>query len=153
MRPHLKTFLAWAHQHFRVVAVWSAGQTKYVERMVDEMFRDLAPPATIYSYPECRNHHSVIEKPLSQMFDDKKLGMTPEKTLVIDDRLTTFASVNPNNGILIPAYSPELTIDQLTRDDKALLELQAWFMRPDVMSVSDVRTLNKQQIFSSACSG
>lgn len=148
MRPHLKTFLAWAQTHFRKVAIWTAGQPKYAEKMVDEMFRDLSAPVTVYSFPQCHNNHSVIEKPLSQMFSDPNLKMSPEKTLVIDDRLTTFANVNPNNGILIPAYKPNLNLDPLMRDDTALLELQAWCERPEVMSVADVRTLNKSQIFS-----
>lgn len=153
-RPHLREFLLFALGYFRVVAIWSAGQLKYVESIADRIFRDLKPPSVIYSWSQCRNDNGMLEKPLRQMFDDQTLAqagaslMKPENTLVVDDRLTTFANVNPENGILIPGYSPSPTISDLMRDDQALLQLIRWLSQPEVMSAPDVRILDKSRIFT-----
>ena len=43
-RPHLEEFLIFCFSYYRVVAVWSAGKTKYVQAIVDHIFRDIPEP-------------------------------------------------------------------------------------------------------------
>ena len=149
-RPHAREFLQFCFRYFRIVAVWSAGQTKYVDAICEYLFKDLEPPHVIYSYPECDNNGGVRTKPLRKMFEEPPLRgmMLPENTLAIDDRDTTFLSPNPHNGIVIPAYEPNIDVQSLFQDDTALLELMDWFSKPDVMRSKNVQSLDKSDIFS-----
>ena len=74
--------------------------------------------------------------------------MNASNTFVIDDRQSTFAKVNPNNGILIPGYAPPDTIDGIKTDDPTLRQLMMWFSRDDVKNSKDVRLLDKSRIFT-----
>ena len=84
------------------------------------------------------------------MFNEPLLKgiMTPENTIAIDDRESTFSGPNPHNGILIPAYDPDIDVQSLFQDDTALLDLMDWLYRPEVMKSKDVRTLHEFNIFS-----
>lgn len=152
-RPYLNDFLLFCFKYFRVVAVWSAGQSKYVESICDFIFRDIRQPHIIYSWPDCEKDtpDGHIEKPLLKMIESEphiKKYMTLANTLVIDDRYSTFANCNRGNGILIPPYSPPATIEAFRAPEPSLMELKKWLMRPDVMMSKDVRKLDKSKIFS-----
>jgi len=151
-RPHLNEFLAFCFSYFRIVAVWSAGQPKYVESICDFIFRDLRRPHIIYSWPDCEKVPH-IEKPLQKMIESEPAVakyMNLSNTFVIDDKHSTFAKVNPKNAILIPRYEPALTVDAFREDEPSLMELKQWFSRPEVTKSKDIRTLDKSKIFSRA---
>ncbi len=154
-RPHLTEFLTFCFSYFRVVAIWSAGQKQYVEAICDYIFQDIKRPHLIYSFYDCENIHSrdfPISKPLLKMIESEphlQSYMSLSNTFVVDDRRSTFEKVNPYNGILIPEYSPRLTLESLRENDTALISLRNWFQRPEVMAAPDVRTLNKSRIFLS----
>lgn len=149
-RPHYKEFLIACFSYFKIVAVWSAGQRKYVDAIVDYLFKDLPRPHVVYSYNECaQGEDRYLIKPLKNMINQVpglSKYMSLKNTFVIDDRDYTFSD-NPNNGILIPGYQPRFVPDTMRSDDIALAQLMKWFRKPEVMKSKDVRLLDKSQIF------
>lgn len=148
-RPGLHEFLLFCFQHFRIVAVWSAGKARYVEGICNEIFKDLCDPHIIFTWDHCESGEDYLEKPLSKMigdFNDKR--MTIANTVVIDDRESTFSDVNPNNGILIPAYDPIMNVKRISRNETSLEKLQSWFMSPEFIKSKDVRNVKKHNIFT-----
>jgi len=150
-RPHLQEFLISCFSYFKIVAIWSAGRKKYVNSIVDFIFRDLPRPVVIWDYDKLeRLPNNTFIKPLSKMINSvPRLNkyMSLNNTFIIDDRLTVFQEPNPNNGIQIPAYKPSFNITAMRSDDIVLKQLMRWFYKPEVMNADDVRTLNKSHIF------
>lgn len=153
MRPHLKEFLIFCFSYFQMVAIWSAGQKKYVETIVDYIFRDIRPPHVVFTYNNCKKtKDGFIIKPLMDMINsDPRISklVSPDRLFVVDDRDITYIE-NPGNGILIPAYLPPLTIDGMTTDDTALVQLMYWLSLPNVKYAKDVRELDKTAIFKTS---
>ena len=151
VRPHVKEFLIGCFSYFKVVVVWSAGKRKYVDAIVDYLFRDIKRPHVVYSYNECeRLSNGLLVKPLSNMIKNVpglSKYMSLNNTFIVDDRLSTFDPVNPNNGILIPLYEPLFNIHLLRANDISLKQLMMWFMRPEVMYSNNVRELDKSRVF------
>lgn len=151
-RPFIREFLINCFSYFKIVAVWSAGQRKYVEAIVDYLFRDLKRPHVIYTYDDCNQlDNRLLVKPLQKMINNVpglNKYMSLKNTFIIDDRYSTFSNVNLTNGILIPPYKPYPNIVSLNSNDIALRQLSNWLLRPDVMESDDVRTLNKSDIFT-----
>jgi hypothetical protein len=154
LRPHVKEFLVSCFSYFKVVIVWSAGKRKYVDAIVDFLFKDIKRPHVIYSYDQCeRTSTNLLVKPLAKMIENESglhKYMSLKNTYIIDDRNTVYAGYigdNPDNGIQIPAYKPSFNIHSLRSDDIALKQLMTWFLNPEVMDSTDVRTLNKNEVF------
>ena len=154
VRPHVKEFLVSCFSYFKVVIVWSAGKRKYVDAIVDFLFKDIKRPHIVYSYDECeRTSNNLIVKPLTKMIENESgldKYMSLENSFIIDDRKTVYDGYigdNPDNGIQIPAYKPAFNIHSLRSDDIALKQLMTWFLRPDVMNSKDVRELDKNEVF------
>jgi TFIIF-interacting CTD phosphatase-like protein len=141
-RPYLKEFFDFSSRYFRKIHVWSAGRFKYVHAMIDYIFEmsDLKPH-DVYTWQDCIRTDRNIVKPL----EDMKYDLS--KTFVLDDRYDTF-SKNVENGILIPAYEPELTERGLMKDDISLIQLILWLSLPAVQLLEDIRTVPKSNIFS-----
>lgn len=152
-RPHLLEFLLFCFSYFKVVTVWSAGQRLYVEAIIDAIFKDLPKPHVVFSYDDVDlGPGNSIEKPLSKMITSVPILsglMSFQNTLSIDDNPSTFRH-NITNGVLIPAYEPSLTVNDLSRDDPSLLQLKYWLLQPHVISSSDVTLLDKSTIFSTS---
>lgn len=147
MRPHVKDLLVFCSSYCKHVGVWSAGQAPYVHAVVDELFRDVKSPDIVFTWDDCQqNPDGSIEKPLTRMFQALP-SMTPQNTIIIDDRPSTFARANPLNGIAIPAYEPPATITGMTVDDPTLVQLKLWLAQPEFRLSKDVRTLDKTRIF------
>jgi len=147
MRPHLRELLVFCSSYFRNVCVWSAGQTPYVHSVVRDIFRDIKAPNVVFTWDQCKKGaDGTLEKPLVDMYKVVP-GMNATNTFVIDDRHSTFANVNPNNGILIPPYQPADTIDAMSTDDPTLRQLMMWLAREEVKNARDVRALDKSRIF------
>lgn len=152
-RPHVKEFLLFCFSYFKIVAVWSAGQRPYVEAIVDDIFRDLPKPHIIFSHDDVDvGPGGRIEKPLNKMIESHPVlrrFMSLQNTLAIDDNCSTFRN-NNENGILIPAYDPALSVSAMGRDDPTLLQLKYWLLQPEVVSARDVTTLDKSTIFTTS---
>lgn len=152
-RPHVKEFLLFCFSYFKVVAVWSAGQRPYVEEIVDSIFQDLPKPHIILSHDDIEyNSSGHIEKPLTKMIKFNPMLtrlMTLQNTLAIDDNPSTFVK-NYGNGVLIPEYDPDLSIDAFNKDDQRLLQLKYWLLQPEVINSRDVNMLDKSKIFTTS---
>ena len=149
IRPHVTEFLNFCFDHFKVVTVWSAGKRKYVEAIVDILFKNIKRPHVIFSYDNCdRNKEKKIIKPISKMLQeisslDKYMSI--ETTFSLDDTEYTFSIPNKDNGIKIPAYVPHATPEEMRKDDLSLLKLISWFSQNN--SSDDIRNLSKSDIF------
>ena len=150
-RPYVREFLIHCFNYFKIVIVWSAGRKNYVHTIVDQLFAGLRRPHVIFTYDDLEKlHNGTLIKPLNKLIE-KVPGlnryMSLENTFIIDDRTSVFQEPNPGNGIEIPAYKPAFNIKGLRSEDRALLHLIQWFNRPEVVSSSDVRTLDKSRLF------
>ena len=152
LRPHVKEFLSFCFKYFKLVIVWSAGQTKYVEAIVKILFRDLEMPHLVYSSPHCVALSTDIRvKPLLKIIDNEpgfNKYMSLTNTFILDNTRSVFAHCNPSNGILIPDYDPSTTIEGLRSDELRLKQLIAWLLKREVMTAKDIRLLDKSRIFS-----
>ena len=149
-RPGWEKFHDFCKEYFEHVLVWSAGKPKYVDAVVDVLFPDEDfQPLAVYTSDDCTFSGDDIYKPLAKMYKDPELVdiVTPENTLVLDDRRDTF-SLNKRNGIKIPPYEPNPTYAAIMRDDDRLSKLQAWLSSKKVFESEDVRTLSKRGIFT-----
>lgn len=150
-RPHIQEFLIFCFSYFKVVAVWSAGKRRYVESIVDFLFKDIRRPHVIFTRDDLdKDLNNDFTKPIQKMINNVpglNKFMSLNNTFILDDRKTVFEHVNPDNGILIPAYKPPFTIRALRTDDLALPQLMNWLMKPEVINSDDVRLLDKNNIF------
>ncbi len=147
-RPGLNDFLKFCFDNFEVL-VWSAGTQKYVKSICDEVFDDIYYPRIIYSRKNCLFDGSHIRKPLRKMMAENTelSNMKLNNTLIIDDRPDYVLDYNPDNSIIIPAFSPsDNNISKLRKPDNSLPQLTTWLKKN--MDAPDVRTLNKTNIFS-----
>ena len=150
-RPHLDEFLRFCFDYFDLVIVWSAGVRRYVDAVVNNIFKDVGKPYVVYAREQCaKDKRAVNHKPLRQMIKnidglDKKMNLN--NTFALDDRNTTYVD-NPYNGIMIPVYSPSPNDNALRMDERSLLELMDWLSRDDVVYSTDVRNLDKRYIFN-----
>lgn len=151
VRPHTNDFLDFCFDYFEGVTVWSAGAPKYVERICDYLFQNIKEPDIILTSNHCifekDGTDTLTKKPLERIFK-KMPEMKYENTFHLDDTHDTFKFTNKDNGILIPRYSPGFKIPSLKKDDRALLELIDWLNRKEVIKSKDVRTLDKDNIFT-----
>lgn len=150
MRPWLKQFLIFCFVYFRNVIVWSAGQPRYVMKIVDILFRDIFPPLIIYTKDQTDiDDDNTTYKPLEKLFNDSRLvscNVNKKNTLIIDDKYETF-SKNKLNGICIPAYEPGISFAELSTNDPSFIQLILWLQRDSIMKAGDVRVLDKSNIF------
>lgn len=153
-RPGLQPFLILASMYFDTIAVWSAGVASYVHGITNHIFRNVPYPALIFdrTHTDIDNRNRVV-KPLTRIYQhcvyhygECRGNFTPEHTFVLDDTMSTF-SENQGNGIHIPKYEPDDTLEALAADDKALEKLANWLLKPEVVNSTDVRALDKSTIF------
>ena len=151
-RPYSREFIIFCFAYFRAVLVWSAGVSKYVKAIVKEEFKNIKPPLVIYTRDQCIADpvDGDLYKPLSKLLSEVP-GLSKyaniKNTLILDDKAATFRET-PDNGVLIPRYSPPFTVSGIMEQDIALLQFREWLLKPDVISSDDVRTLDKSLIFT-----
>lgn len=150
-RPYLREFLDFCFDYFDNIVIWSAGQKKYVEKMCEIMFPfSEQQPLVIYTHDDCIvGKGDYLKKPLKNLYKDPRVkGKLNEKnTFILDDRDDTF-SLNANNGIMIPEFESDMTLEDITdHEDKAFLHLIAWLSTKEVKECKDIRKLNKDKIF------
>lgn len=150
-RPYLRLFLDFCKNYFEGVVVWSAGQKKYVEKMVEIMFPHANfQPMVVYTYEDCIvGEDDYLKKPLSKLYKDKRLkGKLNEKnTMILDDRDDTF-SLNPKNGVQVPVFESDMSIEDIKHhEDINFLKFMAWLNTKEVKNATDVRKLKKDKVF------
>lgn len=148
LRPYTVEFLYFCTKYFKKIIIFTAGHNDYahkirqiLEQSLGDRFADV-----VYSCEYClMPDRKTVHKPLSIFTQNPNLkDVTEFNTFALDDREDTFA-YNPQNGILIPPYEPEL--HELDYDDHALLQLMGWLSLPEVVNTQDVRILDKSNIF------
>lgn len=147
-RPHLDTFLLFIMSYFRIVFVWSAGRDKYVNNVVEKIFKDIPHPYIVMNFDDVEAMPSDVEnyhKPLRRAMSLDPENMNYTNTLFLDNKGDNFVD-NPENGIVIRDYRPR-TFNEMMTEDVALLQLRQWLLKPEVMNARDVRTLDKSRIF------
>lgn len=152
-RPYIQDFLLFCFSYFKVVAVWSAGQRKYVESIVDHLFRDLPKPHIVFTYDDIIfNQKGEVVKPLNKIFNamnQHETLMTYQNTLALDDNPSTYSN-NIGNGVLIPPYEPGPSIIAMSAQDISLLQFMFWLQQPEIETAEDVRMLDKSNIFTTS---
>lgn len=156
-RPYLREFLLFCFSYFRFVCVWSAGDHRYVNEIVQSLFKFLPKPHIVFTKNNC--YHDTVDnynKPLNKIIDElnnkyklKDDKVTLKNILILDDRLDNFIP-NPKNGILVPTFSPRLTIKDIYREienDDNLLLFMEWLQKDNVITSKNVKLLNKKTIF------
>lgn len=156
MRPHLKKHLKFAFRYFRKVIIWSAGLKEYVNKITSFINNDNRKFDLVYHRWYCDVVDGVHVKPLAKMINKHPEIGPIEHMFIIDDR-EDIAVYNMDNLILIPTYSPKISVKnreaieksirELRKDDDAFEKLETWLMQPHVMKAKDVRTLDKSGIF------
>lgn len=143
-RPHIDEFINFCLSYFDEVIVWSAGIREYVDEIVRVLFRGRQPDA-VYARDKCQYKNDLYLKPLEVISNSNR---TMGSMIIIDDRLTTFSSCNPHNGILMPSFAPALSDSSLGSGDSVLIQLIEYFLHPTTKATSDVRNLDKERIFN-----
>ncbi|MEM2987273.1 MAG: HAD family hydrolase [Nitrososphaerota archaeon] len=150
-RPFLKEFLVFCFSYFKIVSIWSAGKKDYVHSIVRHIFKDLPQPHVVFTYDDVEfTLDGKILKPIIKMAQSNPVleyHMRLDNTFCVDDNPMTFL-LNKDNGILIPPYNPPLNIKAISRDDPSLIQLKYWLLQPTVMNSTDVRELDKTEIFT-----
>jgi len=145
-RPGLNDFLSFVDAYFQYVFVWSAGKYDYVHRACEQIFKYHRKPDAILTWDDCQKHNNSYSKPLVDIVNNVP-GMNLDNMLILDDRVENFR-YNPYNGILIPAYRPQLTAESIIQPDNALNKFTNWLLRPEVMYSTNLQTVFKNDIFN-----
>lgn len=147
LRPGVESFMDFCFGYFRNVIFWSAGEDKYVRKIVERLTKTKSKPNMIYTRDNCKEEHNkLLTKPLDKILETYKNNhsLKIEHLFALDDRDATFTH-NIKNGIMIPPYEP--LPNEMCDYDNALEKLTNWFLREDVISSTDVRNLDKTKIF------
>jgi hypothetical protein len=152
-RKHLNKFLNYLNENFDKVIIWSAGQTEYVESIVEYLYKNIdQKPYDILTYPDtCRkteDNKVFITKPLRKLFN-KYEDMNLSNTLIVDNIHTNFMFHNKFNGICIPHYHPN-PLDLLDGKsvDNSLSDLIKYFDSDEFQNCEDYRYIDKSKIFN-----
>jgi TFIIF-interacting CTD phosphatase-like protein len=140
-RPHLDDFLIFCSGYFQNVIIWSAGESRYVKKIVEYIFRDLNYPDLVLTRDHIFSYRGVTIKPLEYLISS---SITEENTFVVDDKLETFI-LNKDNAIKIPPYDPNPSFVELKEEENSLKRLIEWFK--SIGTVEDIRTIDKSRIF------
>lgn len=103
-RPGLKKFLSFAFKNFKSVNIWTAATHDYAHAIIRRIMTD----AQYKSLKFFNTRRNIVEgsKPLFTVFRTKRaqeLGIRPENTIMIDDKLCVM-QWNTGNGIVVPEW-------------------------------------------------
>lgn len=130
-RPWLDLFLSFSMANFDSVSVWSAGSPSYVNDVVRCIFRDIKEPFVVMTSDHVlREGKREYSKPLSKYYHihSARRNTTGKctsrankrNTLFLDNRAENFIN-DVSNGVHIPDYDPECSIEAIQKDDVHLL--------------------------------
>lgn len=160
LRPHVKEFLEFLFENDYIPILHSAGTDEYVDIASLMPFKGTYHPYWVLGRSYCPVINGVHQKPFSkiiqsvpglQEYAEAEIDASGKikgykNILILEDRRNAFDQ-DPHNGILIPVYSPEPTIEDMKKDDIRLLQLIEWLKRPEVIACQDYRLLDKSKIF------
>lgn len=94
-RPYLSMFLNFCFDYFKIVGIWSLGEERYVNKIVEVITKDTRTPHVVFS----RNDAEGMTKPLVKLYGKFPGIMKETNTFVVDNIRSTMVA-NPKNGIL-----------------------------------------------------
>lgn len=109
MRPGLKEFLRFVFKNFQTVNIWTAGTQDYAYKIMSNILTKSQQQKL--KFFNTRKHVVAGTKPLSKIFNTPEavdLDIHPYNTIIIDDKLDVIQH-NPGNGILIPAFTGDMS--------------------------------------------
>lgn len=147
-RPYVDEFINYVTEVFDYVIIWSAGQKRYVDEIVDFLFTDRMPDA-VYSRDFLKtNPYGNTTKPLSKIY--KTFGDLNEKnTILVDNLPSNFSKQDLGNCIQIHDFEPDVKslVDDSYNNDTCLRDLCNWFDSIFYRRVKDIRHVDKTNIF------
>lgn len=123
MRPYLKEFLKYIEDRYNVI-VWSAGEKRYVEAIVDVIFLDSKPPLVVLTRDDIPDINYDYHKPLKLIMQKHPGILSMDNSIIVDDRVENFRD-NVGNGVTIPYYQPDVP-KEYGSDDVCLMQLTTW---------------------------
>lgn len=130
-RPGLDSFINWCINYFRIVIVYSAGQERYVESIVDKIFPINKHPYIVYHYDNCNVDKGYVNKPIKEMYiDNPELeDIVPMKRMfALDDNDYTYEE-NEKNGLLIGKFKPFKNLSNINDDDGELERIKKHILK------------------------
>jgi hypothetical protein len=139
-RPHLYTALSYSFKYFKHIYVWSSGHKRYVNTMVNFIFRDLPKPDGILTNDDCGIYNGdKFYKPLSHLYQKySHHDLSPKTTIMLDD-VPENMRANKGNGIVVPKYQPSPRLDHLKKNDTMFLQFLDWIKSDEVLDSEDIR--------------
>lgn len=107
-RPGLDLFLSFAFKKFESVSVWTAATRDYALRIIQHIMtpEQRKSLAFLRTRRDLATEKGPYYKPLKNIFATagaKRIGMTIDNTVMVDDRDDVLRD-NPGNGIKIPPW-------------------------------------------------
>ena len=147
IRPNLDAFLNFCFEHFNV-AIWSAGDEDYVNKIVGYIFKDRQNQLLfIWSKKKCTiivktyNFYEQIIiriKNLKKIWRKKGINFDKTNTLILDDTPNTYTN-NYGNAIRIKEFETNAVTDSEFERIKTILL--------DCINETDVRLIKKKIYF------
>jgi carboxy-terminal domain RNA polymerase II polypeptide A small phosphatase len=141
-RPDLAWFLVWCFEHFEV-AIWSAADQSYVEKMLAQILPSNLNPCFIWTSERCtikRMHQYghdgevIIIKDIKKILRSKK-RFKRNDILVVDDNDDTY-SRNYGNALPIEPFQGD-------KDDRELVRIS--FVLSKLKNHNNIRKIEKRQ--------
>lgn len=148
LRPGAREFLLECYSIFKHVIFWTAGTKPYAKEITRLLHLYGPHPDHVFSRDDIKTIYDddIPIKDLNLMIQElrkHKIYIDIKDILTIDDVESTF-SLNKENGILIPKYEPEATIEDLSKQDDAFDRIMSWIL---VNINKDVTCVSKNHIF------
>jgi len=125
-RPYLADFLARSAELY-TLAVWSSGGSEYVTGIVENIFRDHAQPAFVWSRNRCTTRNDAErndEVHLKDLKKVKRLGFDLDRVLIVEDEPNKVAR-HFGNAIYVQPFVGLLEDSELTDLSRYLAKIHA----------------------------
>ena len=135
-RPHVREFLAFCLQEFRV-GVWTSSTEAYASKIVEHLFGDESKLEFVWARSRCTlkfDHHQWTHLHVKNLKKVKKLGFSLEEILIVDDTPQKWAR-QYGNLVRVSEFVGD-------SDDTELLDLVTYLEY--LKSVPNVREIEKR---------
>jgi len=151
-RPSIDKFFEYCFDNFSKVIIWTAGTKLYAQAVVEHLFRDHEKPYYILSRDDCEinkeDDPGILQKPISKITDNIDSTVNISNSFIVDDRNLVFEYCNPENGIIIPYYAPEINRNDIMKHEDSFDRLINFFESSKFRRCYDVRDCNLKNILN-----
>lgn len=146
-RPGAHEIINYSLENFDKVVIWSAGHKRYVRTVVGLLIDSShinysKKKIEVLSREDCNEIAGT-----TVLKDLKSKGFDLCKTIMVDDNRTTYRN-NLENAIPINSYNPNIKKEHIDYKDPALYELMIWLKTNNLHNVSNVKSIDKSNIYS-----